>query len=129
MTLAEFLLARIAEDESVVRAATAPGEMHPYGDPELSESSIDAFPDQVRGYLGGTWGEHCARWSFERVLAECEAKRRIVKAARMAIQNSDNVPDDTEHARIHGYATGLEMVLDLIALPYASHPDYLEEWL
>jgi hypothetical protein len=54
MTLAEFLLARIAEDEEDVRASNCSGG------PEWW------MPDM---------------WTRERALAECDAKRRIVEYA------------------------------------------------
>ena len=88
LTLTDFLLARIAEDE--------------------------ANADCVVWDNGGM--------NFEpyhaRVLAECEAKRRIVKsfAAGAPYQRgTDN------------YAT-TRMVTRLLALPYADHPDYRDEW-
>ena len=48
-----------------------------------------------------------------RILDECEAKRRIV----------DKVYDVRGVAGIH-----LDEVLRLLALPYADHPDYRDEW-
>ena len=53
----------------------------------------------------GAWWEH-----INRVLADCEAKRRIV-----------------EVATAHGTLQSIE-ILSLLALPYADHPDYQEDW-
>ena len=48
-----------------------------------------------------------ARHDPARVLAECEAKRQIV-------QNAQDPGDD--------------LFVAILALPYADHPDYREEW-
>lgn len=56
--LAEFLLARIAEDEQLARMAT-PGSWH----------AVEMYPDCH--YIE-------ARWDPVRVLAECKAKRLVI---------------------------------------------------
>jgi hypothetical protein len=97
MTLTEFLEARIAEDEAVARHSLN-------GDIEYLPSLTTKHGDVL--YLGVT---HPAR-----VLAECEAKRRIVERWRYLIRHGD---------------TGLlEWVAKVLALPYADHPDYPDEW-
>ncbi len=116
MTLTEFLLARIAEDEAAARSATAPSEMHPWGDRSLPPTPLERWPDEVRGYLGGTLGEHCAHWDPARVLAECDAKRLIVEM------------DDPRGEWDTGFERALHSVLALLVLPYADHPDYDESW-
>lgn len=92
-TLTEFLLARIAEDEAAAHDRLGKGA--------LSTSVI-------------------LQWQQHRVLAECEAKRRIVE--------------------LHAYdwnPRGLCMACDIdgpcptlhaLALPYDAHPDYDEAW-
>ncbi len=125
-TLTDFLLARIAEDEE--RADRV--EFRPYvgeGTPESMES---------------------------RVLAECEAKRRIV-AVESGERAKRDAPDHrrawedgrvtisfwesgmlrtlTDEARDAFIAEWYEPappshVLRLLALPYAYHPDYREDW-
>lgn len=106
MNLAEFLLARIAEDEKPCVCL-----------------------DGRHGACGGGWcSEDCrvcsggdAYTRDERVLAECEAKRRIIRA----VKRNPNAPWDA-------YAIGRDdvgrEVLRLLALPYADHPDYRPEW-
>lgn len=100
--LTEFLLARIAEDEAVAHKATVPTVFEPLlrwmllaGDDSNMPGAVLAEPS--------------------RVLAECEAKRRIVSR----IATADPHPD----ARYM-----LDLVLRLLALPYADHPGYREEW-
>jgi hypothetical protein len=84
LTLTDFLLARIAEDE----------EAAPY-----------VFAEQ---------------YTPSRVLAECEAKRRIVDLCE------DNLRDlsagGTGRRQFSSYA------LQILAQPCADHPDFRDEW-
>ena len=95
VTLTDFLLARIAEDE-----------------------------EAAEGVNRGRWNSRVARLDGDlyalvsrqhpaRVLAECEAKRRIVEHC------------DYDHLAL---SPGDPYVLQLLALPFASHPDYDESW-
>ncbi|MGW9541985.1 DUF6221 family protein [Streptomyces anthocyanicus] len=111
MTLTEFLLARIAEDE-----AAAERVLLDYGGGDLE--SLEA-----------------------RVLAECEAKRRIVSAhplidahdvwgrevGGLSCETCNAKPDlvlsGVEQPRTDGCAT-----LRALALPFTDHPDYDEAW-
>ncbi|SDD41789.1 DUF6221 family protein [Auraticoccus monumenti] len=104
-TLTEFLLARIAEDEAVAQGVR-PHE-------NLSTRDLTDL-----GFVNRDGYARCTVTSG-RVLAECEAKRRIVTAAR------DYSPE-LEHGDNGEWA--LEMALQALALPYAEHEDYREEW-
>ena len=96
-TLTEFLLARIAEDERIV--AEWPNE-GPWG--LHSEGSMWVDPNAQPIYA-----------PHARVLAECEAKRRIVSLlGALHVQMPASV----------------EVGLSALALPYADHPDYDEAW-
>ena len=54
------------------------------------------------------------RWTTQRLLAECDAKRRIIeRVSDVAWSGSYAVRD---------------VVLELLAVPYADHPDYRDEW-
>jgi hypothetical protein len=121
--LAEFLLARIAEDERVaVDAAAASGrERWSPGDLVLPAET----PPHVRG--------HVAAHDPARVLAECAARRRLVLACR------DSRPDrDFLGARPQGMADFplnprdqhqlAALALALLALPYADHSDFRTQW-
>lgn len=79
MTLTEFLLARIEEDEA----------------------------ETLRSAFLHAHGTHMAY----RVRAECEAKRRIVQM------------DDTDT-----YSDAYVTAIRALAIVYADHPDYREEW-
>lgn len=107
--LAGFLLARIAEDRQAAEHAkwAMQGQWFP-----TAEDKVDEFVRHM---------------SPARVLAECEAKRQAVRAAA-GYADMDWV--DHNPARI-GATTAEEVlakVLCLLALPYADHPDYREEW-
>ena len=90
LTLTDFLLARIAEDEATARY-------------ELGDLMADR-PD-VYSALGGA--------DPARVLAECEAKRRIVDAACLDVWEGHPLSDSA---------------LMALAAVYADHPDFDESW-
>jgi hypothetical protein len=103
MTLTEFLLARIAEDEAA------------------ADQKHDSFIDDLR--LLETFGE-CKCGYPARVLAECEAKRQIMELARDAEEASERLGSADEYSRAAAYKDAVV----LLALPYADHPDYRDEW-
>ena len=102
LTLTEFLLARIAEDRRTATEAQW----------AMQNQWYPAEPDAD--------DRHVARWSPVRVMAECEAKRRIVERL-LFVQEGDT----TEHA---WHEQGLFEAVGFLALPYADHPDYQQEW-
>jgi hypothetical protein len=115
VNIAEFLLARIAEDEEAAR--NADGIRWEWGTESVYAAS-DGSPIVV-----GPWGgniasgdaHHIVRWDPARVLAECKAKRRIVKWAKDWPLRPSRPSDE-------------DAILGPLALPYADHPDYREEW-
>ena len=108
--LAEFLLARIAEDERVAKVADI-GVGH------------GVRPDELWTITNPPRGEVCA--TPARVIAECEAKRRIVERLDAYLtENAETEPEGLwELLDDHAWAT-----LYNLAAPYADHPDYREEW-
>jgi hypothetical protein len=105
VTLTEFLLARIAEDEWVAEGArrTSGGEWLPV----WLDTPFDARMD-----------DHIARHDPARVLAECEAKRRIV-------ERCTPLSDMQVRRQTRALATD---VLCALASVYADHPEFQEEW-
>ena len=100
MDLSEFLLARIAEDEAWATSAW-----------------------REQSHAGGC--DVCGA-SFPRLLAECEAKRRIVEHHR---SNDDDWPLCVICTEVGPDAQGWPcLTLHLLALPYADHEDYDEAW-
>jgi hypothetical protein len=114
--LVEFLLARIAEDEDRVTSG-APGTATSYNGWHTVDCGVG---------LGYWANDRCVCRYVDRVLAECEAKRRIVELTQGAIYRlADLVADEWGGG---GDTDADEDLLRLLALPYADHPDYREEW-
>lgn len=123
--LVQFLRERLDEDEAAARAAA---------DAERADTWT-TLPESYGGVLDGTgtrslavgYGNvmapetagHIARHDPARVLAEVEAKRRVVERCT-AVQGLLLDDFTAEHLA--------DEVLALIALPYADHPEYREEW-
>lgn len=105
MTIEEFLVARIAEDEAAA-AAMPKSTYFVLRNMDYRASESDGF-----GYV---WT------SIDRVLSECAARRRIV-TTRLAIGN----PDDATHAAVAAERTH---ILRALASVYVNHPDYQQEW-
>lgn len=97
--IAEFLRARLDEDEQVARQE----------DEDCAGTTLLPTYDS----------EHQARWNTARVLREVEAKRRLVDRSVAEIEGQD--PPRASAI----FASGVLLVL---ALPYADHPEYPERW-
>lgn len=124
-TLTSFLLARIAEDEtSARRGAEHLGSIGFYEHP-LAAAEVEGI------YSGREPIAPAYEFSPDRVLAECEAKRRIVEIHELA--NADQGGGvgcmHCDWDREWGMpTTGGCDTLRFLALPYASHPDYNPDW-
>lgn len=112
-TLTDFLLARIAEDEAEATEAA--------GDQAHQDWALNRAGDLNEGYMV---------WHALKRLKECEAKRRIVERWIARARRTDD-----RGRPAHEFDAVLSMLLksheaDLrdLALPYADHPDYREEW-
>lgn len=104
MTLTEFLVARIAEDEAVAADEQAELQAESFGSGGLQSGLVRVL---VNG-IPGTLIDH------SRVLAECQAKRRIIEGVY-----------ETVMMGISGLGP---ITLRMLALPYADHPDYDSSW-
>lgn len=126
MTLTEFLLARIAEDEKAAlpfrnrlgeddawRCDEVGGKVRSVMPQHFGNSDVMAESDT---HLTAA---HIARHDPARVLAECEAKRRIVNDLR---------PEGRRIASVRPLWRMHDDILAALALPYADHPDWREEW-
>lgn len=101
-SLADFLLARITEDEAVARYLPiyeAPGQASIY----VEGGVLVPVPDAAR------------------LLAECVAKREVVRLAGIASRGWTTTWPDA------GNDPGAD-ILRALAQPYADHPDYRPEW-
>jgi hypothetical protein len=118
-SIAEFLEARLAEDEALAVAASVSlhGERHTkkwdYASYVLS-SERDATEAQDK---------FIAEWWPARVLAECAAKRDLIKLAAQA-----GTLDDLQANQDIGFDDIEQSMLEALAAVYADHPDYRQEW-
>ena len=111
--LRKFLDARIAEDEEVIRKAEERKALQPMTLAEFLLARIDEDAERARRAAAESdWvNDNMPLYGWyldDRVLAECDAKRRIV-----SWWYNDDIPDG---------------LLRDLALPYADHPDYQQEW-
>jgi hypothetical protein len=129
--LIAWLRAQLDDDERVAREATS-GDWHwvDPGGPVKLALVAGAYDHgwhvvvPVRGEMVTRYdSDHIARWDPNRVLAEVDAKRRILdwiegaQAAAGAPPGFD--PQDAE---------ALTHAVRLLALPYANRPGYRDEW-
>nr|WP_231747936.1 DUF6221 family protein [Auraticoccus cholistanensis] len=119
-SLAEFLLARVAEDERAAVEATGARwvpavQREPGGGWTDVSAWLVTVPDPQRGDGPGTTvastgsdrdQNHVVRWDPARVLADCAVRRRLVQ------RFADVEPE----------------VLAELAEPWRSHPDHRPEW-
>lgn len=156
MTLIEFLLARIAEDEAVALAANGPRWGH--GDGNVSTGGLYSLaPGEDDGWsiawfeLGTAnadargrrvlprWATmerrahensvHAARHDPARVLAECAAKRRIVEHAQDWAETLHEVPSGWTEETATAYRMAMDWTLRVLAQPYHDHPAFNQEWI
>jgi hypothetical protein len=136
--LVAFLLARVDEDEAVARGAAAhitPSRSRPGPAGENWSATYDQvrsdWHDGMRHDIAevGTFGRdltaHIARHDPARVLAECEAKRRMVSRLQAYTDALAATPGDRE--RLARWSEW-DLAARYLALPYASHPDYRDEY-
>jgi hypothetical protein len=136
--LVEFLRARLGEDFEAARLVLGVNAMAAYkrGEPlprwvPSPEGDAGVWDTDGKPRVKFVWArerDHVIRHDPARVIAEVESKQRIL---------DDVLPTmKADELRIAGeWGVGSEPVreasddlLSLLALPYASHPDYREEW-
>jgi hypothetical protein len=105
-TLTEFLLARIAEDEKAARHSGADA---------MTGYRWKHYPKTAYDELQAATLDRCRR-----VLDECEAKRRIVE--ELCYVGGPGEPEWVP------YDLDSQSILQLLAAPYANHPDFDEDW-
>lgn len=148
-TLVEFILARLDEDERVALAATpSPWRIDPrHPNVILEPFPIDSvgmagdrqrnlFTGQISNRRGQSVSDarHIARHDPARVLAEVAAKRRMVDQTFRYEAKIDGewgcVHTAEEIAAGRCTETPVDQIktLRLLALPFADHPEYREEW-
>ena len=106
LTLTDFLLARIAEDEDAANGVNR----------GLFNSRVARFPGDLYPLV--------IRQHPARVLADCEAKRRIVEDFEVLNEDYRVTRDPSTEAR----RLQARIAMTRVAEVYANHPDYREEW-
>lgn len=136
--LSAWLQTQIAEDERLAKAAT-PGPWQWDGD---AVDTVAQSPDYIARYRWVSMsdsdtegvlavnGEHIAAWDPARVLAECEAKRKLIDRYERAVAAAPSAVSSYVRGQDYGYR---EACLDAIqdeAAVYAAmgRPGYREEW-
>jgi len=140
--LVAFLRARLDEDEQQAKACAQvyppPWDMADRGwiatvradEPDFRiVTELEQWDAQPDGWLG-TVIEHIARHDPARVLAEVDAKRRIIDEYIAADNTYQRLAEDDDDSKWDwlSRSQALETVLPLLALPYADHPSYRAEW-
>jgi hypothetical protein len=123
--LSNFLRARLDEDAELA----ASGETWSAFDETQGTRRVDVDHsiERVVACTRSWRGLHIARHDPAHVLAEVEAKRRILSEV---VPEIDGMEDRIDGEWGVGDPTERESValLRLLALPYADHPDYRQEW-
>lgn len=121
-TITEFLLARIAEDEAVARAAL------PVPDLE-SPRWLPANLKRRFGFISGYEVDHMARHDPARILAECAAKLAIIEHADKVNALEPEFTDYVWQGALEMNTPKLgDQILRTLASVYADHPGYQQEW-
>ncbi|TDC69578.1 hypothetical protein E1200_08095 [Actinomadura sp. GC306] len=128
MDLVEFLRARLARDEQIARDCSGlPWKTAPSGtiqtDPQPPDDPGDAA--YVAKAENGAYAEHIARHDPSRTLAHVAAVRQLVddyEKQAWILDRGHRTPE-LEAAQVVR-----ENVLRRLALPYASHPAYRDDW-
>jgi hypothetical protein len=102
--IVEFLSERIREDEAAARKILS--------DRSVSESG---------------------KWYEQRLLLECEAKKRVIRivesARQTALATMVSDPFEEESRWIPEAIEWTTRSLKALALPYADHPEFEQDWL
>jgi hypothetical protein len=117
MTLTEFLLARIAEDEAVAREVVS-----------RYDPGFFAAIDAESTMLWASPKDPAVSADPARVLAECAAKRRIVDAYVFAERRVHDGPSPVGPEWNLGFRQATWGAICLLALPYVGHEDCRDEW-
>lgn len=141
--LTEFLRERLAEDEAAARAAAYydDGAKHDVPGPPgtwvllpdrdyFGSASVGGVVGPRIGYANHTiLGGHIARHNPARVLAEVEAKRRMLRhyeSAAVSLRNT--APGSDLHHLMTGAVNTVRAILLDHAAVYSDHPGFRSEW-
>lgn len=121
--LLQFLRDRTIEDKQAAKRAK-PGPWYADGGGVYATDPTD----EVVSYTESS-APHIARHNPARVLTEIDAKRRIIADYEDAERSlTAAAPGTPPHDIMTGATNTLRRTLRLLALSYADHPGYREEW-
>ena len=142
--MTEFLLARIAEDEAVAAAAVSRRDGVDKWEAVGSGTVVGPGYDKVKHVMLPSSEDgaarHIARHDPARVLAECEAKRRIIERGPSECGGYQSEHGLGTHYPAEGwsYCDGCsaaesadldwQWIMRHLATVYADHEDYRAEW-
>jgi len=118
MTITEFLLARIADDEEVARRFRA-GWIAAGVPADDLDLDFDTYSSHEYTEIGLGLG----RW-----LAECKARRRIVELHEIDGPGAGSCEICTDRDYVGLVDEGPCDTLKALASVYADHPDFQDEW-
>lgn len=132
--LADFIRARLDEDEQTARAAKPGPWRVEEGRRDLTRwvANEERSLEIALGYVGNRTQDdaaHIARHDPARVLREVKAKRQMLGAlesAEVALRNTESSTELSE--LMTGARNSLRAVVRMHAAVYDDHPDYREEW-
>ncbi len=111
LTILEFLTLRLAEDEAVARGA---GPRHQSDTGMCVHDDDHSYPIHI---------------GAARVLAEVEAKRRIIELHGVTTHSPGGTPACTSCGDHSEYPTDWPCdTIKLEVVPYRDHPDFNENW-
>lgn len=119
--LITWLLEQVATDEVEATAAFS-GQMDPENGWGIDGRAITPHVGVIHEEVQRV---HVAKWNPARVLAECEAKRQILKLHTGTHECPDN--DWLGTGTYTVYRRDCQ-TLRLLAEPFSGHPEYQESW-
>lgn len=142
MNMVDFLLARITEDEDTAnKAAKSINTRWMHSEEVPAGAEWENNDGMILGSTGyGLWDcegsntlcmdpdatAHMALHDPARVLAECNAKRLVLKHRKRLDRTPTDGPNDGEWGM--GFSDGNYNAVLALAAVYADHPDYNKEW-
>lgn len=125
--LVQFLRARLNEDEQIAQEVLWEGSGNTASWELPASATVEVGADEF--YAGdSTVARHIVRHDPARVLGEVDAKRQALDEVVPAMNAMEDRIDGEWGVGAGGGEYESAKLLRLLALPYASHPDFLEEW-
>lgn len=127
--LVTWLRQQLNDDEEVASDAAGPSASRRRWMRDAISCVVDATDNGLIVYGEGTptseQADHIVRWDPARVLAEVDAKRRILDEVVPDLNRLDGLMETQERG---GWHEDSDKLTRLLALPYADRPGYQEDW-